>query len=83
MAGYLLDSDWVVDYLKGHVEGTLFATLVGAQRLCVSVITYSEVMEGVLYSRQSSRDRLAFDELMRIVEVLPVDVAIGDRFALL
>jgi predicted nucleic acid-binding protein len=84
MAGYLLDSDWVVDYLNGRLEPPdLFRRLTAAERLCISVVTYGEVLEGVLYSRRPARDRPAFDELVRLVDVLPVDVAVGERFAVL
>ena len=82
MVGYLLDSDWVVDYLKGRLDPPdLFTRLAAAERLCISVVTYSEVLEGILYSRHPDRDRPAFDELVRVLEVLPVDEAVGERFA--
>ncbi len=82
MSGYLLDSDWVIDYLKGvqSIAGQL-ATLVTASRLCISVITYGEVLEGVLYSRMPEHHRAALDEFVALTEILPIDWKVAERFA--
>ena len=69
---YLVDSDWVVDYLVG-VENAraLFDSLLPSG-IAISIITHSEIYEGIYGSRDPKRAEKAFRDLLRRVKVLGV-----------
>ncbi len=48
---YLVDSDWVADYLKGRSEALDFLRSLGADRLAISLITFGEIYEGIYYGQ--------------------------------
>lgn len=52
---YLIDSDWVAEYLKGRVEARRLLQALMPDGLTISIITYGEIYEGIYYSR----DRMA------------------------
>ncbi len=44
---YLIDTDWVVDYLKGRTPVVDRLKLLALDGLAVSLITYGEIYEGI------------------------------------
>jgi len=60
---YLVDTDWVADWLHGRQEAIDLLAVLQQDGLAVSLITYGEIYEGIYYSRDpsgTSRDFSAF-----------------------
>jgi predicted nucleic acid-binding protein len=54
---YLIDTDWLIDYLKGKsVAGQLLDAL-AREGIAISLITYGEIMEGIYYGKNSDTTR--------------------------
>lgn len=76
---YLIDSDWVADYLRGRPDAVaLLPTLDGR---AISLITFGEIYEGIYYGADPRANELAFRSFLRGVDVLPLNRAIMRRFA--
>jgi len=51
MSTYLVDTDWIVDVLKGQTSATRTLLDLVPQGLAVSLISYGELYEGAYYAR--------------------------------
>jgi predicted nucleic acid-binding protein len=78
---YLVDTDWVVDYLKGRTPVVERLTILAPEGLAVSLITYGEIYEGIYFGRNSEQHESGFRNFLRGVVLLPLDRAIMRRFA--
>ena len=78
---YLIDSDWVIDYLLGRPDAV--GLLGGLQRtgIAISVITNLEIAEGILGNKDPARARQVYRAFLRRARVLVVNRAITDRAA--
>ncbi|HEY7064298.1 MAG TPA: hypothetical protein VII06_22670 [Chloroflexota bacterium] len=54
---YLIDSDLVVDWLNGHAPSVSLLTPLFSQGIALSIITYSEVFEGIYGGRDPRSER--------------------------
>jgi tRNA(fMet)-specific endonuclease VapC len=78
---YLVDSDWVADYLKGRpVAGQLLDALF-PDGLVISIVTYAEVFEGIYFGRDPSHYEGVFQRFLRGVQVLGVNRRVVQRYA--
>ncbi|MBI4319078.1 MAG: type II toxin-antitoxin system VapC family toxin [Chloroflexi bacterium] len=76
---HLVDTDWVVDYLTGQKPaGDLFATLLQGG-VAISIISLSEIYEGIYGSRDPKLAEAAFRLFLREVPVLGISRAIAKR----
>ena len=78
---YLVDSDWVIDYLNAQPQAITTLQRLEPQGLAISIITYAEVYEGILYSRDPARGHRGFRQFLRSVDVLPLSRRITHQFA--
>jgi len=78
---YLVDSDWVADYLNGVPRAVSLLTSFATDGLAISLITYGEIYEGVYYGRDPKESELVFEQFLRSVDVLPLSRSIMKRFA--
>ena len=78
---YLVDSDAVVDYLRGRQSAVSLLDSLVVNGLAISIITYGEVYEGVYYGRQPGNHEAAFRDFLEIVRVVGVSRAVARRFA--
>jgi tRNA(fMet)-specific endonuclease VapC len=79
---YLIDSDWVIDFLKGQPDAaTLFRQLLGGG-VAIGIITFAEVYEGIYYGRDQTRHETGFHILLRNLPVLGINRSIARRYAL-
>src|SRR5690348_9444029 len=78
---YLVDTDWVIDYLKGSEPArTVLPTLL-SDGLGISIITFSEVYEGVYHSRDPKSAEAAFLAFLKGVQVVAVNRAVAKKNA--
>ena len=78
---YLVDTDWVVEYLKGRQPATQILTSLRREDLAISLITYGEVYEGIYRGRDIEEHLKGFLLVLDRVRVLPLDLSIMRRFA--
>lgn len=78
---YLIDTDWVIDYLKGRRPTVETVTRLAADGIAMSLITYGEVYEGILLGRDPKRHEQGFLAFLRTpIAVLPPNKPIMKRF---
>jgi tRNA(fMet)-specific endonuclease VapC len=80
---YLIDSDWVADYLKGHDSAQAILESLFRDGLAISIITYAEVYEGVYYGRDRRRHEQGFRAFLQAVTVLSLTQVIARRYAVI
>lgn len=78
---YLVDSDWVVDYLAGKQQAISLLSSVWQDGIAISLITLGETYEGIYYGRDPQRSEAVFHLFLRSVDVLPLNRSIMQRFA--
>jgi predicted nucleic acid-binding protein len=57
---YLVDTDWVVDYLKGRPPVVNRLSVLALDGLAVSLITYGEIYEGINLDATPRNTKQAF-----------------------
>lgn len=78
---YLIDTDWVIPYLKGRDEAATLLTSLSTAGLAISLVTYGEIYEGIYYGRNPKRSEQGFLLFLREVDVLPLNKSIFKEFA--
>lgn len=84
MARYMLDTD-ISSYLIKRRDPALQARLtkVAIAGLCISSVTKAELLYGVARSSNKRVNRLAVDEFLRYVRVLPWDEEAAEHYAVI
>jgi tRNA(fMet)-specific endonuclease VapC len=78
---YLINTDWVIDYLKGRPEaGRLIDPLV-EKGISISLITYGEILEGIYYGRERDRHAQAFRDFLQATPIVPLTESCMEYFA--
>jgi predicted nucleic acid-binding protein len=78
---YLVDSDYVADWLKGRNDAVALLSDLADQGLAISIITYGEIYEGIIYGQNPAALANVFRRLLRGVDVLPLNRSTMRRFA--
>jgi tRNA(fMet)-specific endonuclease VapC len=77
---YLVDTDWVINYLHAHPAIVSRLTELQPQGLALSMISLAELSEGVFYSRDPEGDGQDLADFLRGVTVLGIDADIAQIF---
>lgn len=80
---YLVDSDWVADYLKGRPNAVALLDRLFPQGLAISIVTFAEVYEGIYYGTDPKRNEHIFRRFLEGVAVHGISQPIARRFALI
>jgi predicted nucleic acid-binding protein len=78
---YLVDTDWVVEYLKGRDPAATTLTELRHDGLAISLITFGEVYEGIYFGRDPEHHEEIFLRFLRRAQVLPLNRTILRHFA--
>lgn len=78
---YLIDTDYVVDWLKGQQPARALLEVLAPDGLAISIITYGEVYEGIYYGTKPQEYTHGFQQFLRGANVLPLTRRIMQRFA--
>jgi tRNA(fMet)-specific endonuclease VapC len=78
---YLIDSDWIVDWLKNKPDAIRLLRTIAPDGLAISLISVGEIYEGVYFGHDPSRHERAFRQFLRGVTVLPLSRQTMQRFA--
>lgn len=79
---YLLDSDYLINFLKGKDDDVLVIESLLTQGLCTSVICVGEVLEGLQGGGHAKRSR-QFEIFIQNLNVFDIDQRIIRRFSTL
>ena len=77
---FLVDTDWVIEYLRGIPAMVTRLTELQPQGLALSIISLAELYEGVFYSRDPEGDGRDLADFLRGVTVFGIDADIAQRF---
>ena len=77
---YLVDTDWIVDYLYGNAEARDLLVALRPEGLTISIITFLEIYEGIYLSRNPRRAEGAFRLLLQDIGVRPISRTVA-RYA--
>ncbi len=78
---YLVDSDWVADYLDGRQPAVALLARLAPSGIAISLVTYGEIFEGIYYGHDPKRAEATFRAFLRSVPVLPINRSVMQRFA--
>jgi tRNA(fMet)-specific endonuclease VapC len=78
---YLVDSDWVIDYLRGREEAVNLLRSMAPDGIAISILTFGEVYQGVLFGRDRENNERAFRNFLRGADVLTLNRSIMRRYA--
>src|SRR5438270_13302425 len=78
---YLVDSDYVADYLGAHSHAIQLLSSFAKDDLSISLITYGEIYEGIHFGRDPQKTTDVFQRFFRSVIILPPTQTIMQRFA--
>ncbi len=78
---YLVDTDVVVNWLKGRQAAVSLLTSLAPAGLAISLITYGEIYEGIYYGRNPQANERVFRQFLQGVDVLPLNKTMMKRFA--
>lgn len=78
---YLVDTDRVVDYLKGRPKAVELFTNLLDKGLSISIITYGEIYEGIYFGQDPKSTQRGFLQFLRGVNVLPLNRTVMKEFA--
>ncbi len=79
---YLVDTDWIINYLKGDESTVNTLETLYDKGFAISVISFSEIYEGIFYYKGKTRNKLErdFQQFLEGVIVIDVDENIGKVF---
>ncbi len=78
---YLVDTDWVVEYLKGREPAAKILPQLRHDGLAISLITFGEIYEGIYAGRNPQQQEEIFMRFLRRVQVLSLNRTILRQFA--
>ena len=78
---YLVDSDYVADYLGAHTHAIQLLSSIAKDDLSISLITYGEMYEGIHFGRDPRKTTEVFHRFLRSIEILPLTKPIMQHFA--
>lgn len=74
---YLIDTDWLIDYLNGRSNGIQMIESLIPHQLAISVVTYVEIYDGVYSNRDADLREAAFLQFLNAASVLDVGADIA------
>jgi hypothetical protein len=61
---YLIDTDWIIDHLKGDERVTRKLEALASEGMAVSAISLAKIYEGVYYSKDPVKSKELFEEFL-------------------
>ena len=78
---YLIDSDWVIDYLAGIPEGLHLLESLADEGIAISVLTYMEIYQGILRSPEPEQVQEKLQDFLDAVPIISLSPAVARRCA--
>src|SRR6266852_378679 len=80
---YLVDSDYVADYLKGRQQVVNTLKTILAEGISISIITYAEIYEGIYYGYHLTEHEVGFRRFLQNVPVISITRPVARQFAII
>lgn len=80
---YLVDTDRVVDYLKGKPLSVNLLTSLFGKGLAISIITYGEIFEGIYFGQDPSKAEKGFAQFLGGVGMISLNRKVMKTFAMI
>jgi tRNA(fMet)-specific endonuclease VapC len=80
---YLVDSDFVADYLKGRANATNLLHTLFQDGIAISIITFAEVHEGIYYVHNRTHYQRIFHHFLHGVSVLGITRSTAKQYTLM
>jgi tRNA(fMet)-specific endonuclease VapC len=80
---YLVDTDYVIDFLKGQRNVPEILTTLFPEGLALSIISYAEIYEGIYYGHNREQHEQGLRQFLQGVRILGITRPIARQFALL
>ena len=80
---YLVDTDYVADYLKGYKAATSLLDTLFSEGMSISMITFAGVYEGIYYGQNRIHHERGFRNFLHTISVLSISRAVARQFAAL
>jgi tRNA(fMet)-specific endonuclease VapC len=80
---YLVDTDYVADYLKGQRNVAAILEPLLPDGLAISVVTFAEVYEGIFYGYNRTQHEAGFRNFLKSTPVLNIIRPIAQQFAII
>ncbi len=78
---YLIDTDWMADYLGGYGTAARLLDSVASEGLGISIITFGEIYEGIYFGNDPAGNEAIFQQVLTWVEVVMLTEDTMQRFA--
>jgi tRNA(fMet)-specific endonuclease VapC len=78
---YLIDTDYVADYLKGYQTATAVLTQLFPEGIGISIITFAEIYEGIFYGQNRQAHEQGFRQFIRNAHLLGLTNLVAKHFA--
>ena len=79
---YLIDTDWVIDHLRGVEETTTRLDELSSEGLALSVVSLAELYEGVYYNRNPAESESVIDQFLAPeLTILGIDKGLPDLWS--
>ena len=78
---YLVDTDWVAEYLKGRTPAYQLFEQLALQGIAIRIVTYTEIYEGIYYGTDPGRHEAVFLQFLQGVRVLGISRQVARRAA--
>lgn len=80
---YLVETDYVADYLKGQRNVAAILEPLLPEGLAISIITFAEVYEGIFYGHNRVQHEAGFRSFLTSIPVLGINRSIARQFAII
>jgi predicted nucleic acid-binding protein len=80
---YLVDTDYVADYLKGQRNVAVILEPLMPEGIAMGIITFAEVYAGIFYGHNRTQHETGFRNFLKSTPVLGVTRSIAQQFAIL
>ncbi len=80
MISYLIDTDWVIDFLKGKKETVDTLLSMEKNGLAISVISLAELYEGIYSSENQNKKMTGLNNFLSGVKIFEIDDEIAKIF---
>jgi len=80
---YLIDTDWIIKYLRGNEKTIKVLNSLYDEGLAISIISFAEIYEGIYRFNGKKQEELEtnFINFLNGVKILNIDKKIGKIFA--
>lgn len=78
---HLIDTDWVIDFLNGASPAHTLMQQIRPVGIALSIITYTEVLEGVLGGRDPRRSEQGFRAFLSGTRIIGINRAVARETA--